>query len=370
MNYTWDINKLHRQLALSRLLHNKRNLKYYSLVLNSLNIDKENFNKSELLLHENDDDIDFMDSYLYYITGLEYIPEELYNTAIDIFSWFEDTKSLRVMPPISKIDISDEDLVAISHDIIKSMDDPDLLKVFNVLIKKENHLLNIQSANSNTKTTTKSIGGATFFHPTKRLSHVSIFRENTIEDIEFLVHESLHFAYKYLLHKFHNFDGINLFSELEGEFANIYVASYLENINFKDAKYLREMLVNNCITASYLLMINHILFKTAKNKQFKATYATDEVNKYLKNIEIDILPEEIPFYLTISSFEETTNILSYLTALELNKDYGPNDALSIITSLKMNESADLFSNLKEHGIHFPEDGYKDFIKEYKITHNL
>lgn len=370
MSYTWDINKLHRQLTLARLLHNKRNLKYYYLVLNSLNIDQDNFDKSELLLQENNEDIDFMEAYTYFITGLNYIPDELYDIAVDIFSWFEDTKSLRINPPSIKIDLSDDELVTIAHDIIKSMGDPILLKVFNILIKKDNHLLNIQSANSNTKTPTKSLGGVTYFHPTKKLSHVSIFRDHTVEDIEYLVHESLHFAYKYILHKLYNFDGIHLFGELEGEFANIYVASYLEQIGLQDASTLRAMLVNNCLTASYLLMINHALFKTAQNKQFDANRATEEVNKYLQNIEIDILPKEIPCYLTVSAFEEVTNILSYLTALELHKEYSPNDALSIITSLKMNDSADLFGNLKENGLHFYEDGYKEFIKEYKITHKI
>ncbi len=368
MSYTWDIDKLHRKLVLSRLLHNKKHLKYYYLVLNSLNINEEDFDKSELLLHENASGIDFMEAYKYFVTGLDYIHDDLYNDAVDIFSWFEDTASLRVVPPLSKLDMSDDDLVAISHDIIKSMGDPDLLKAFNVLINKDNHLLNIASSNENTKTATKSLGGVTFFHPTKRTSHINIFRENTVEDIEYLVHESLHFAYKYLLHKMYNFDGVHLFSELEGEFANVYVAEYLEKIGFKDGSYLREMLVNNCLTASYLLMINHILFKTAKNKQFDVSSATQEVNKYLENIEIDILESEVPSYLTISAFEEVTNILSYLTALELNKDYSPNDALSVITSLKMNESADLYANLEENGIHFIKDGYKDLIKEYKITH--
>lgn len=178
MSYTWDIDKLHRKLVLSRLLHNKKHLKYYYLVLNSLNINEEDFDKSELLLHENASGIDFMEAYKYFVTGLDYIHDDLYNDAVDIFSWFEDTASLRVVPPLSKLDMSDDDLVAISHDIIKSMGDPDLLKAFNVLINKDNHLLNIASSNENTKTATKSLGGVTFFHPTK--GHLtSIFSEKT-----------------------------------------------------------------------------------------------------------------------------------------------------------------------------------------------
>lgn len=370
MNYAWDIKKIKQSLFLAKLLNNKKSIKYYNFLLNAMDINHENFDKRELLLYDKTDELNFDEALRLFITGLDYIPDELYEAFLDIFTWFEDIEALEVTSKYSQIALTDDELVTLAHDIIKSMNNQEILDIFNIIIKKENHLLNIQEANANNKTCTQCIGGVTYFHPRKRKSHINIFREHTIEDVEYLVHESMHFIYKYLLNRYYKKDYIHLFGELEGEFANVYVARYLEQIGFPEASKLRKMLVDNTLTESYLLMVNHLLFKTAKNKQFDCIAATNELNSKLKEVEIDILPEEISSYLTISGYEELTNILCFLTALELNNDYEPTDALEKMGLLKANDSEVLFANLAREKIHFHEDGYKDFIKEYKITHKI
>lgn len=370
MNYTWNAKKIKRDMTLAKLIHDQKALNYYKLLLSGLDTNQETFDKRELMLFDKCDELDYNTASKLFTTGLEYIPNDFYDVATDIFTWFEDTKSLYGEETYSHLELTDDELVTLCHDIIKSMNDEYLLKIFNILIKKENHLLNIQESNPNTKTTTDCVGGVTYYHPHKRKSHVNLFREHTIHDIEYLVHESLHFVYKYLLNSYYKENYMCLFGELEGEYANIYVARYLEQIGFKDTALLRKTHVNNVITASYLTMINHILFSTSKNQQFDVVAATEEVNKYLKYIHIYILESELPSYLTVSGFEEVTKILCYMTALELANDYEPSDALGKITSLKTSDTIDLFACLRRENIHFHDDGYKDFIKEYKITHKI
>lgn len=369
MNYSWNVKKIKRDLALAKLFHAKRTIKYYNYLLKGIDINQDSFDKKEILLFDKTDELNFDEARDLFLTGLDYIPDELYESFLDIFSWFENIKSLEMPSEYSKIDLTNDELITLAHDIFKSMDNKEVMDAFNVLINKHNNLLNIQEATNN-KTVTKCVGGITYYHPLRRKSHVNIFREHTIEDIEYTVHESMHFIYKYLLHRYYRRESIHLFDELEGEYANIYVARYLEDNGFKDASTLRKSLVNNVLTASYLLMVNHVLFKTSKNKEFDCAAATKELNSKLQTVKIDILPEELTSYLTISGYEELTDILSYLTALELFYDYEPSDALEKIGSLKVNDSEVLLENLACENIHFHENGYKDFIKEYKITHKI
>ncbi len=369
MEYKWNENNLQLKLKIANILKLNNLSEYYQDLLNHINIQEQlDFNKEDIKLKDKLSNIDYDECFNNYIRGLYYIPDELYEDMLDLFTWFEDFNSLHSIPKYQTINLSNDELVTLTHDIIASLKNKEALKIFNKLIKSNN--LNIQKTGLNTTTPTERLGGLTYLHPYSRKSVVNLFRANTIEDIETLTHESFHFIYNYLLHQYYQTPNIHMLTELEGQYGSIYAIKYLEQINYPDVELLKKDQIDSILKSSFLLMVNHTLFKTANKSEFNLKLCEEELNKIFQSVKVSILPDELPEYLTISGFETITDMISYLVALELSKNYEPSLALSKIASLKLNDSTNLLTTFQNENINFLNDGYKDFIKEYKLTHNL
>lgn len=367
MIYTWNKTDIKKYLTLSKILRNKNNIDHFNTILSLISEDKK-INKNDILLLDKKEEIDFLDSFKIFITGLEYIPEDLYSDITDMFTWFEDYDGLSNRLEYKDLKLSNNDIINIAYEIIASMKNKELLDSFKTLITPSNHLLHITSSSSDTSTVTSKLGGITFRNPYNKNGYVIEFRNNTIEDIEILVHEFMHFFYGNLLHKCFANKGAKCLTELEGQYASIYSERYLEKIFKEEALKLRKNQIDTILTSSYLLMVNQALFQTSKDKSFDLQSAANLVNKHLSKGKISILPEELTSYLTVQGFQDMTNILSYIVSLEIINEDLPNDALNLIYNLKFEDGSNITSLLNKYGFHFQNDEYKDLKKEYILTH--
>lgn len=368
MNYTWNIDKINRRKNICELTKYKRGIEAYQLLQNIYN---QTFKNEDILIADKTQELDFTIAKHYFGAGIEYIPTSLYDSITDFFFWCEDLSCLSENEHLKKLDLTNTDIITITHDIIASTNNKTILKIFYDLIKHHKERINIQNVSHIPRGATEYVGGITIIDPLSRKSYINLFRNNTIEDIEMFTHEVFHYIYNYLLHYVYKRKDIRLLGELEGQFGSIYSTRFLEKTELKDEAFkLRKNHFNSIITSSYLIMINHILFVTSKDNNFNLDEANKMLNQELKTIEIEITQDEIPTLVSINGLEKMMNIICYLISLDLiNKDTNPSDILNIIYSLKLNDSTQLIENLKHHNINFHQTEYQDLRKEYSLTHN-
>lgn len=368
MKYSWNLKRIQQYKKLYQLLKYQKGIEQYQLLET---IKKQTFNLEDVLIQEEKESIDFESLKYFFGIGIEYIPSILYKSITDFFFWCEDLSCLEEPEKLKTLNISIDDIITITHDIIASTNNKTVLQIFNSLIKSHKNLINFQDVIELPKGATESLGGITTRVPFNKKSYINVFRNHTIEDIEMFTHEVFHYIYNYLLYSAYKKPDIRMLGELEGQFGSIYATRFLSRYDLKEeSEKLQKNHFNSIITSSYLVMINHILFVTSKNNEFDLTAANKMLNERLTKINIEIPESDLPKYLTVQGFEKITNIISYLIALELiNSNLSLSDMLNIMYSLKYNDSTHLLENLQNHDINFYQD-YNNFIKEYSLTHKL
>lgn len=374
MEYRWNKYELLIKKTIAILLKNPKALNIFEILLELSDLKHNQVDKDKIMICEENPIIDFNERLCYFITSLYHIPEDLYNDLTDIFTWFQDLSCLRERPVLDKNELTDDDLITLAHDIITSMNNKELLIGFNKLLPKFKHTLNIQAqVLEKTSSSSQELGGVALFDPIFHKNYISIFRKYTLDDVETTTHEFLHAILRSMMEPYYkNSNNVYLLRELEGYYGSQVAIRYLDNIGFKkEAFSMRKSLLYSNITSSYLMMINQILFQTAKNADFNL----EKANEYLKNlnlnIKIEILEEELPRYLSISGFDECINLLGYLTSLDLlESGYTPLEATRRMINLKRDDSLEIEKNFDKHGITFHKDGYRNLIKEYKYIKEL
>lgn len=370
MEYSWNIKELKRKKLLASLYKGKRYLNQYQSIINSIDIKKDNFNKEDILVIDEIKNISFDEAIKMFSAGLEYVPEDLYEIFTDVFICFEDIYALSETFKYEKINISNDELINICYEIISSMGIREYIEYFEQIINPNKHILNIQEEMpSACEGISHRVGGVTYIDPLFDKSYINIFRSYTIQDIEYLIHESFHAIYNHILRD----KGIKspLLNELEGLYASIYTNNYLSHTQYKDeALKSRKDEINTQITNSYLLMINHILYITSRNKEFKLDKANEYLDSLSDTTKIKILPEELDKYLSVIGFELIEYMFGYFTALDLislnDIEYSDRMLLKILS----NDSDSIMDNLRKHNVTFMDDGLNNFINEYNLTRRI
>lgn len=372
MQYHWNKYELLLKRQIAQLLHNEHMQTTFNIMLDSYDLSKTTVSKEQILLASDKDKINYQDSYLYFSSGLKYIPTTLYQDMVDIFSFVEDLNTLNGEPVYEHVYFSDDELITFAHDIIKSMNNPLILKEFNNLLHKLRHILNIQKVvEDKISSPTEALGGITFYDELFYKSYINIFRNYTIEDVEILTHECLHAIFFKLFGKANKIKRVPfLLQELEGQFASQLSARYLDSIGLStEANKLHKYFVDAIFCSSFLLLVNHLLFATSTNEKFDFTKLNTCLEQYFKNIRLTLSESELPTYLTIQGFNEATEMLSSLAAMDLlNMEEDMATITNKMINLKQNDGTDIFTNFENNGITFYQDGYKNLAKEYVNTH--
>lgn len=236
------------------------------------------------------------------------------------------------------------------------------LKYFRMFTNPENHLLRFINGSD------YDYFGLTrpFYYPNYR-AYFSISREHTIEDFETLNHEIAHGIcfqkdnYKTLNSKHY------YLTELEGHFFNYLSHQYwiekIDNAFINEMDYYGFITYYNQICELYLM--DYAIFLATRKKKIEIT----EVEKKILRDELSISIDEGKL---ISALQESPKVntlysLSYLASLDLESIYeqDPEYAFYLFERIRNNKTNDIFSNLRENGITFMDDGYQNLQKKIK-----
>ena len=358
MNYKWNLKEIKLKLLLAKLLHDKRAISIYQ---NIYQIGSNNITR-EILTIDEASKVDFYEAGIYFSTALDYIPDILYEDILNLFLLFNDFDILDNNHEFNKLNISNKDLITICYDIIKDINKPDMLHFYEKLLK--NNKINIVKNNKDvTCSHSERIGGITISNQLFRESYINIFRNDTIEDIEILIHEFMH-AYYYMLNNY-NDSKFHLLPELEGQAGSLYAYKQLEKLNFSETILLRQEALNSIIISSLYMIVNHALYLTHYDPQ-KATLYLDKV---APELGITISEDELDYYLNTQGFQTCSNTISYLIILDLiNKINDNQELFDHITRLKLNDDKSIMSLLdSDSKLTFYMDDYQNIKKEYKKT---
>lgn len=361
MNYKWNLKEIKLKLLLAKLLHNKRAISIYQ---NIYQIGSNNITK-EILTIDDSEKVDLFEAGIYFSTALDYIPDILYEDILNLFLLFNDFDILDNNHEFNKLKMNDKDLITIGYDIIRDINNPDMLYFYEKLLK-DNKINIVKNNKDVTSSHSERIGGITISNQLFRESYINIFRNDTIEDIEILIHEFMH-AYYYALDNF-NDSKFHLLPELEGQAGSLFAYKELEKLHFDETITLRQEAFNSIIISSLYMIINHALYITHYDPQ-KATYYLDET---APELGITIREDELDYYLNTQGFQTCSNTISYLIILDLiNKISDNKELFEHVTNLKLNDDNSIMSILdSDSKLTFYMDNYQNIKKEYKKTRIL
>lgn len=372
MTYTWSKKELIIKRWIAKLLNNHCSYEQISNLLDLIDISDSTVKLDDLILFEREE-FNFESAKRYFTSGLEYIPENIYERILDIYFWCEDTEALKCKTNYCKLKLSDDDLISIVADLINSLKSPLITKEFNKLLPRFKHIINIQKNNEEvTKGLEEKLGGITLLEPLFKKSYITIFREYTFEDIEALFHECLHAIFFSIFISLYKRDNILFFRELEGSFANIYCSRYFKNTPLaSEGNKLRKALVDEIVTQSYLLMTNHLLFRTSSDASFNLDKVNEQLDSLTNKNKIQINSSDLPTLLSIQGFDEITSVISYLVSLDIiESDLPIKSQIDSLMRLKSHDSEALMLNLQNSPVTFYKDNYTNLTKEYNLTRKI
>lgn len=286
------------------------------------------------------------------------IKDYIFNS-IPYFKNFVDNYHLLEVPMIN---LTNQELVSMSHDFYKWLPNKNYEKDFRNFTNPENHLLRFVS------NPTVDILGLTqpFYYPTYQ-PYFSISRNNTIDDFETLNHEIAHGIF----FKEDNLQSINGYHyylmELEGSFFDYLTGRFLMGI--MDDSIIKQLdyykFINNYEYICELYLIQLVIRLYLKKKaidisEIEKIVLKDELSIPInENILSTTLYENVYVYFQYS--------LSYFTSLDLETiaEYDLEYAFYLFEKIRRNKTDDIFSNLRENGITFMDDGYQNLQKKIK-----
>lgn len=370
--YKWNKHELLAKKLLATILNKPLYKEHYDLILRQLRLEEEQFNPDDILVGTKKENINYLEALRNFTGGLEVLSEDTYLSLAEIFLMIEDHNAFKLKNDLPKLNLSDEDLIEIVREMVKSLRIKKFTKIYDKIATPTLHRLNIQKNNLKyTAGTLQYVGGITLNDPLFDKSYINIFRNYTIEDVEVLFHEIMHAILYSLMRPIYtkNQNNIYLLQELEGQFGSLYAYKYLSYIGFdKEMKELKNEYINSILTSSFLFIVNHVLFATSENQTFNLKAAEERINEQLK-IPIILREEELSTYLSMNGFETLTTMISSLIALEISdKNISVQDKIQLLYDIKSSDSINLDENLDKYKVNFKENNFKVLRKTYEELH--
>lgn len=371
MEYNWDIEKIRRQRMQTRDLlrktegltkEEKDTLRERIATLKEM----EQVYKPPLFSVSFPKRTKYMDSnhmlptstYLSNQQDIPYYIKQIILDAIPYFKNYIDTYDDIELP---KLNISNQELVEMSHDFYNWLPNREYLKLFEKYTNPKRHLLCFNDPFLITlKGETKF-----FYYPTYR-PYFSIDRDYTINDFITLNHEIAHGI------MFRNDTTVSqknehyFLTELEGSFFDFLSIEYLKQIMPKGI--IQELEYTRFITAYDDFISFYITEYAIKLFQRKGKISVIPIQR-------KILKDELPFYLDetvlLSSLQNDPKfsakyLVSYLTSLDLEDIYenDPEKSFYTFEKIRNQKRGTVFNNLNQNGISFvgENDNYKPFQK--------
>lgn len=284
------------------------------------------------------------------------IPKDIKKVILDSKDVWFSTNDKYIERELKEIDLSDDELIELTYDFIKNIPTNDnfYLDLFDEIVNSKHKLLKL------TNVADRYVAGCTYpiNHP-KYLPYIIIHRNNTILDFITLCHEFAHAAF------FANEVHANYFiKETEGFYFEMLAINYL----------------NGKVDKASLKRLKYDMFDYQYTSLFKL-YLTDLAAKQLRKtnrIELDDLVktscEDGTMLVTDNSYlldslsddshYNSRYLFSYLVFLDLYELYlqDPEQSFSKLEDVRLLEGRDIIDKLRNNGITFFDDGYKNLQK--------
>lgn len=358
--YSWDIEELMKKRNFF-----KKQMEIYKELFETYESMIENSDKH--LFTGNNDDYDDVEN-----RSLKELQEDFFNTlsrknislitdSVDIISPFDTQIDVR---NLSKLTISDEELVDTVRELFKKLPSKVFAKKFEDIAKHDNHLLHIRDRK---KLPTNCLGLA-YTDSLNHLAYGLVSRRNTIEDIISLFHESFHMIVREKEEPLFSTTNKMLYSETEGSFATLLICNMLKELGYNkdelDFVEKRQLIFALDTITSFYIITNGF-----NNIDEEGNIKLNQFNTFLKenNIYIPITQNTFCNLVSQISYEELSDGISYLTALDLFEQYksNPEKILHTIQEIPMLKGDEPKKDLSSIGVTYFEDGYNNLEKECK-----
>lgn len=287
---------------------------------------------------------------------------ELYKQSLELYKYFKPDNFIPYNLIVEDDFLSPENIISVTNDFFKSINDPEILKVMNIILNPQNNIINFKQKNENV--ISSAVHGRAIKIPHENKGYISMYLGSTIEDATVFAHECGHL----LTHMLYC-DNINpemkIFSEVESYYFELLMMDFIKKELDNPSAELTDLLMSNRLlkTIYYIwdIKIQDIICHTLGNK-----ILIDKLNKKIHKCKtnIEYTREEIGVTLAnpISIIFPLVN--SYLIALELynktkeDKEKGLYIYKSIMQETKMN----LLELLKKYDM--------DYYNNYKSLSEL
>ena len=334
MEYNWEDKDIKAKLDKLNLLYNSTNNQEQKEIIKA-QIDY--VNKFSNHLQANYRQPKMFEAYNYlkkYVHNESFAWEPIYN-------FIDNIDGFSLIAP-SHLEISNDDLIAITHDFYKTLS-PD---IYNAYLKF--YSMRHDHVRFDNRKTTEGSFGYTYLFPSLEEYYVFIGRNETICDIFTSIHESGHIIWG-ILNDNYVMESNAYIEELIPITMELISSDYLKNeFNNQPLRYLG--LIHGDIAQNVFkwnCFMNLLAEEKNKYGNFKNTY---QLIKAGKNLELN--KKELKEMLNLVSFPEMYRIIPYIYAIELYYLYkqDPEYACSIIKKIMLDNTKD-----KERSIIMLED---------------
>lgn len=354
MEYNWnieDIKELKRKTKLllrktKSLTKEEKELLLYSIynlkeMEHMLLPSKVNFKFPKLIRYLDHDHFLSKYNYLSYDSIPYFLKQSVLNATTYFGDYVSDDKEI-ILP---KIDLSDKELVELSHDFYNSLPNKEYVRAFDFYTNPNNNLLRFKFEEN-----LDLFGDTTTFYYPSYKPYFYIARNNTITDFLTLNHEIAHGIMCANASKGHNY----YLDELEGFFFEFLSIKFLKNIISDDT--LNNLQLDS-FNITYEDFISFYITDLAINLfDEKKDISTSHIqNQLLKNnLSFDLDDEMLKCLLRVDPVFTAKYLISFLTSLDLEIIYesDPEYAFYIFEKIRSNNTNNIFKNLEDNGISF------------------
>ena len=364
MKFRWSLVELKLKLLQAKLLKNKEALLQYQSIINQYQYN-ENLTPKDFLMSEPAYDLCWCEAINQYASYTNPVDDTIFDIVTDLFIKYGDSLEIFENSSYTPLYLSNDALVEEVYNILISMNAADVLEFFEELVYKRK--INIIDRNEILKGNTEEVAGITFKDSLHNISYINLFRNYTVQDIDSLVHETMHAYFNRLLHDYSFTGNTPYLMELEGEFGSMYATDQMAIKGYPDTNTLINSEIDFYLQNSYITLITSLLFITGSNRDYNLDALNNRLEHDIKNLNIIIRDEDVPNFLGVNQYECFANTTAYLTAIDLMKTYSTPEIIDIIGLMKLYDGKDIIGLLDRYGVTFHRDGLENFNKRYTLA---
>lgn len=356
MNYKWrkqELIKLKKEIEKVGLEYDLENI---NTLLETYG---QTLNLREIGITPKDSKFNPDEACYYFIHNLNKLPESIQDKLLDLFKIEKDF--IRVVSPVDRVKFkpTNKELIELGHDCVNQFENKRLVQLYDKVTDKNSSFIHITKEIYTGASV--SLRGLALDLKQNNSQYLYLARTGTTDDFGTLIHEFFH-LYIYTLM---NEEGLKYFSELEGRLGSFSAYKYLESIGLtKEADDLCQQILIEMIYSSFKLYMCDLLCSTIKDNKIDLKLANKTYKEEI-GYKDRILKSEIPKYCSVYGFYEYTNLLCKLMILDLyEKSHDLNQVLYDTLQLKQNDNRKTLNRLKQYGITFQNDDYKNFRELY------